>query len=135
MYDMIVLPLCRVGNIRSAHVVPKRAEQTEEVLLRPLTPLPFPKRAHEKRILHPSDYEEKEGMQQAADTMHNVLGDLDGKAPARPHQHPSCAAAAAAAAAAALFVVSYSYSYYFFVISLSCHMQVAFGLLERWPLL
>ena len=70
MYDMIVLPLCRVGNIRSAHVVPKRAEQTEEVLLRPLTPLPFPKRAHEKRILHPSAYGKMEKMQQAVNTMH-----------------------------------------------------------------
>ena len=54
IYHVLARLLCRVGNIRSAHVVPKRAEQTDKVLLRPLMPRPFPKRAHEKHILHPA---------------------------------------------------------------------------------
>ena len=69
MYHMLVRLLCGVGNIRSAHAVPKRAEQTDKVLLRPLILRPFPKRTHEKHILHPSVYGKMEDMQQAADTM------------------------------------------------------------------
>ena len=54
MYHVLVRLLCRVGNIRSAHVVPKRAEQTDHVLLPPLMPRTFLKRTHEKHILYPS---------------------------------------------------------------------------------
>ena len=46
LYHVIVLLLCRVGNIRSAHV-PKRADQTDEVLMQSLMPRCFPERAHE----------------------------------------------------------------------------------------
>ena len=61
---VLVRFLCRVGNIRSTHVVPKRAGQTDKMLLRPLMPRPFPKRPHEKHILHPSIYGKMEDMQQ-----------------------------------------------------------------------
>ena len=70
MSPVLVTILCGVGNIGSAHVVAKRTEQTDKVLLPPLVPRPFPKGAHEKHILHPSVYGKKEDMQQAADTMH-----------------------------------------------------------------
>ena len=70
MSHVLVRLLCGVGNIRSAHAVPSRTDQTDTVLLRPLMPRPFPKRAHEKRILHPSAYGKMEKMQQAVNTMH-----------------------------------------------------------------
>ena len=66
---MLVMLLCRVGNIRSAYVAPKPAEQTNKVLLRPLMPRQFPKTAHEKHISHSSVYEKMEDIEQAVDTM------------------------------------------------------------------
>ena len=120
MSRMLLRLLCGVENIRPVHVVPKRAEQTGKVLLRPLMPRPFPKRAHEKT--HPPSQLLRKGGGHATGSRYDahVLRDLDWKAPARPRQHPSCtamlllllvllAAASSATAAAALLVVSYSF--------------------------
>ena len=105
MYHTRVLLLCRVGDTRSAHVVPKRAEQTDKVLLRPLMPRPFRKTAHEK-TQSPSQRLRKDGHATGSRYDAHVLSDLDRKAPARPRQHPSCAVAADAAATAAFCLLS-----------------------------